>query len=90
MILLQLSSGSGPAECCLAVAKASDRLRREAAAMAVDVAVVESEPGPEPGTWHSLLLSLSGEEAAPTAETRTRQPRPPIHRAGVRTERVNG
>jgi peptide chain release factor len=67
MILLQLSSGSGPAECCLAVAKAADRLRREAAALAVDVSIVESEPGPEPGTWHSLLLSLSGEEAAPLA-----------------------
>jgi peptide chain release factor len=69
MILLQLSSGSGPAECCLAVAKAAERLRREAAEREVDLAVVESEPGPEPGTWHSLLLRLSGDQAPSLAAT---------------------
>jgi peptide chain release factor len=68
MILLQLSSGSGPAECCLAVHKAACRLRLEAAAVGVEVAVIESEPGSKPETWHSLLLRLSGERAAELAD----------------------
>ncbi|HEY0913500.1 MAG TPA: peptide chain release factor H [Solimonas sp.] len=68
MILLQLSAGQGPAECCLALARALERLRDEAAAMRVDCNVLEQEPGPEPGTWQSLLLALEGAGAEALAQ----------------------
>lgn len=67
MMLLQLSAGQGPAECCLALARALPLLLREAAAGAVAVDVVETEAGPEPGTWRSLLLSLDGAGASELA-----------------------
>ena len=63
MILLQLSAAQGPAECCLAVAKALLRLQREAEPLDVEVAIVEREPGPEAGTWRSVLLELEGAAA---------------------------
>lgn len=50
MMLLQLSAAQGPAECCLAVAKAWSCLQQEALAMAVSVTDVEVVPGPESGT----------------------------------------
>lgn len=60
MILLQLSAAQGPAECCLAVAKALARLKREAAEHEVLVTLIEEEPGPHAGTWRSVLLGLEG------------------------------
>ncbi len=63
MILLQLSAAQGPAECCLAVAKAMVTLQREAAARAVDVTLVEQEPGEPSGTLRSVLVALEGAEA---------------------------
>lgn len=60
MMLLQLSAAQGPAECCLAVAKAWRCLQQEALAMAVSVTDVEVVPGPQPGTYASLLLHLDG------------------------------
>jgi len=63
MIILQLSAAQGPAECCLAVAKALICLQHEAANDNVPVTVVEQEPGPVSGTWYSVLLSLDGDRA---------------------------
>lgn len=63
MILLQLSAGQGPAECCLALAHALARLQDEAAGAQVRCSIEEQEPGPEPGTWRSLLLALDGDGA---------------------------
>ncbi|HEY6095863.1 MAG TPA: peptide chain release factor H [Gallionellaceae bacterium] len=60
MLLIQLSSAQGPAECQLAVAKALRRLLQEAAHDGVDVRVVEQEPGDHDGTFRSVLLALDG------------------------------
>ncbi|MBF3259374.1 peptide chain release factor H, partial [Pseudomonas aeruginosa] len=51
MILLQLSAAQGPAECCLAVAKAFERLCLEAAQAGVEVEVIEEVAGERPRTW---------------------------------------
>ncbi|MBL8299742.1 MAG: peptide chain release factor H [Rhodanobacteraceae bacterium] len=68
MVLLQLSASRGPAECALAVAKCLVQLQREALASNVSVEVIDTEAGPEPGTWRSLLLTLDGAEAAAFAQ----------------------
>lgn len=68
MILLQLSAGQGPAECCLALAHALARLQDEAATAGVGCSIGEQEPGPVPGTWQSLLLALDGEGAETLAQ----------------------
>ena len=52
--------GPGPAECCLAVAKAFERLCLEAAQAGVEVEVLEEVAGERPRTWRSLLLGLRG------------------------------
>ena len=46
MVLLQLSSAQGPAECELAVAKALMRLQRESADAGVQLELVEQEDLP--------------------------------------------
>lgn len=58
MIWLQLSANTGPAECCLAVAKALARLVRDAAAAGVAVTVLEQLDGNVGGTVASVLLEL--------------------------------
>tara|TARA_B100000745_G_scaffold66256_1_gene39037 strand:- start:2938 stop:3561 length:624 start_codon:yes stop_codon:yes gene_type:complete len=58
---LQLSAAQGPAECCLAVAKAAKELAREAQSLGVQAQLVECIDGPEPGTWRSLLYWLEGD-----------------------------
>lgn len=68
MILLQLSAAQGPAECCLAVAKAFERLCLEAAQAGVEVEVIEEVAGERPRTWRSLLLGLRGTAAEALAE----------------------
>lgn len=68
MILLQLSAAQGPAECCLAVAKAFERLCLEAAQAGVEVEVLEEVAGERPRTWRSLLLGLRGIAAEALAE----------------------
>lgn len=68
MILLQLSAAQGPDECALAVAKALQRLQREAETLEVETRVIEEEAGPRQGTLLSVLLALEGEAAAALAE----------------------
>ena len=68
MILLQLSAAQGPDECALAVAKALQRLLREAEALGAEVRVIEEEAGPRRGTLLSVLLALDGDSAATLAE----------------------
>jgi peptide chain release factor len=63
MLLLQISAAQGPAECQLAVAKALRRLLDEAADWAVELHVVEQEPGARVGTFRSVLLALDGARA---------------------------
>lgn len=68
MILLQLSAAQGPDECALAVAKALQRLLREAEASGTEARVIEEEAGPRRGTLLSVLLTLEGDSAARLAE----------------------
>lgn len=68
MVLLQLSAAQGPAECALAVARGFALLQHEALARDVGVEMIEAEAGPEPDTWRSLLLVLTGVEAAAFAQ----------------------
>ena len=68
MILLQLSSSQGPAECELAVAKALGQLVREAKAHDIALEVVEQLSGSHAGTYCSLLLALEGEQAEALAQ----------------------
>ncbi|MFV3416330.1 peptide chain release factor H [Pseudomonas nitroreducens] len=68
MILLQLSAAQGPDECALAVAKALQRLLREAEASGTEARVIEEEAGPRRGTLLSVLLALDGDSAASLAE----------------------
>ena len=68
MTMLQLSAAQGPAECCLAVAKAWQRLQQEAAAANIGLQVLAYTPGPQPGSLASLLCSLDGAEADSLAQ----------------------
>ncbi len=62
-VWLQITSGRGPAECQLAVAKLAAEVARRAAAAELDVETVEVVPGEERGTALSALLKLTGEGA---------------------------
>jgi len=68
MLLLQLSSAQGPAECELAVTKALQLLYREAEAHSVRASLVEQVAGQGRATHRSVLVSLDGEQAARLAE----------------------
>lgn len=57
---LQVTAGRGPAECAWAVVRVLEQLQREALAASIDFKTVEIEPGPEPATAHSVLVSISG------------------------------
>lgn len=62
-IWLQISSGRGPAECQLAVAKLTDVLMREARASGLACEVLDVVDGDARGAALSTLLSLEGEGA---------------------------
>lgn len=68
MILLQLSAGQGPAECCLAVSKAMVRLEKEAKESKVNLCLVEKVDGPRRSTIKSVLYRLEGENSLGLAE----------------------
>lgn len=63
MLLMQFSSAQGPAECQLAVAKALRHILVEAEQCAVDIRVIEQEPGERAGVYRSVLLALEGSRA---------------------------
>lgn len=58
MLLIQLSAGQGPDECCLAVANALRELQREATRYGCDLKLIETEPASRVGTFKSILLSV--------------------------------
>lgn len=68
MLLLQLSSSLGPAECELAVAKTLGRISREAKASNVTIEVEENVAGSKLGTYRSVLLALDGDKAESLAQ----------------------
>ncbi|WP_222612511.1 hypothetical protein [Undibacterium flavidum] len=61
MILVQITAGQGPEECCLGVAKTWQALQREARRYACRLELVESVPATRTSNFKSLLLSLEGE-----------------------------
>lgn len=66
MIWLQITANTGPAECCLAVRKALQRLQREAQDAKVEVMLLEQVDGPLAGTFRSVLLALDSPDDAAT------------------------
>ena len=68
MILLQLSAGQGPAECCLAVAKAMVLLEKEAKKLDVILSLVEEVNGLERRTTKSALYRLEGKASSELAQ----------------------
>lgn len=63
MILLQFSSAQGPAECCLAVAKAVRMLEKMANQQGIAFELVSAEQGLEADGLRSAIVSLKGENA---------------------------
>ncbi len=57
---LQITAGQGPAECAWAVVKVLEQIQKEALAASFVCNTLEIDPGPEPGTAHSALVSISG------------------------------
>lgn len=68
MILLQLSSNTGPEECCLAVSKALDYLTQEAAQSGVALDVLEQRVSERLGNFRSVLVALDGNAALALAQ----------------------
>ncbi|WBT38224.1 peptide chain release factor H [Hyphomicrobium sp. DMF-1] len=62
-IWLQVTSGRGPAECQLAVARLADVLEKEASKQGLACVLLDIVEGRERGTALSALLSLEGEGA---------------------------
>ena len=58
MILLQLSSGQGPIECCKAIGLATKLIVKECNAKNVSCTVIEAVDASEPGCFKSVLLKL--------------------------------
>lgn len=87
MMLLQLSSAQGPAECELAVTRALRLLHHEATAQNVRLDIVELVAGEARDAHRSVLVSLDGERAASLAKRWTgtllwvcKSPYRPAHR----------
>ena len=68
MLMLQLSAGQGPVECCLAVQQALGQLEKEATQKKVTVTVLEIQNGPVKGAIRSVLIGLNGDASSALAE----------------------
>lgn len=66
---LQISAGSGPAECSWVVAQVERELRHEAAAAEVGVTQIDATEDRDGVGFRSIVLSLGGTEADALAET---------------------
>jgi len=62
-ILLQITSGRGPAECCWVVARLAESIIADARNNGLHAEIIEEETGPEKGTLFSALLHLDGGSA---------------------------
>jgi len=61
---LQITSGRGPEECCLVVAKVLQCIIAEGKEHNLEVSVLETVPGEKPHTLKSALLAVEGENAS--------------------------
>jgi peptide chain release factor len=59
-IWLQITAGQGPAECAWTVVKVLEQIQNEARGASLEFKTLVIEPGPEPGTAKSVLVSISG------------------------------
>lgn len=63
MLYLQITANTGPAECCLAVAKALQLFNKEAAKAGVTARIIEQVDGPYAGSLRSALLELTSDKS---------------------------
>ena len=63
-MLLQISANTGPAECCLGVAKMLAHLDAAARKAGLALTVIDEVPGERRGTLQSVLLSIDGADDA--------------------------
>jgi len=63
-ILLQISANTGPAECCLGVARMLGHIESQARKAGLALAVLDEVPGERRGALQSALVSVDGEDAA--------------------------
>ena len=63
-MLLQISANTGPAECCLGVAKMLAHLDAAARKAGLALTVIDEVPGERRGTLQSVLLSVDGADDA--------------------------
>jgi peptide chain release factor len=59
-VWLQVTAGQGPSECAWAVVKVLEQIQQEAISASLEFRTIEIEPGPQPGTAQSALVSISG------------------------------
>ncbi|RYF97982.1 MAG: peptide chain release factor H [Chitinophagaceae bacterium] len=59
-VKIQITSGRGPAECCLVVAKLTKMIVVEAKKNSIGAKLEQYEDGPEKGTMFSAVMSLRG------------------------------
>lgn len=69
MLYLQITANTGPAECCLAVAKALQLFNKEAAKAGVTIRIIEQLDGPYAGSLRSALLELTTEKSEDALQT---------------------
>jgi peptide chain release factor len=67
--IIQITSGKGPAECCLAVALALKEMLKEAKASGLKHEIIDRFPAQENGTLASATLKLDGKGVATFAES---------------------
>jgi peptide chain release factor len=60
-VWLQVTAGQGPSECAWAVVKVLEQIQQEAKSTSLEFKTIEIEPGPEPGTAQSALVSIAGD-----------------------------
>lgn len=59
-IIIQITSGRGPVECCFLVAKVLEKMINEAANSGLNGTILKTENGPKRDTFHSVSLQLEG------------------------------
>jgi len=59
-VWLQVTAGHGPSECAWAMVKVLEQIQQEAISASLEFRTIEIEPGAQPGTAQSALVSISG------------------------------
>lgn len=68
-IIIQISSGRGPSECCRVVAKVQELLLKEGKAMGIDFKVLDQKKGDLKGTLLSVTLLAKGKALTAFADS---------------------